>query len=137
MRQPKLSAWRTGCSTRRGDVHAISAVHDTLGNAHYALGDLDTALDHFRSALKLNRQLGSRYRESRTLTRIGEVHLARCDHTAAVRALEQALVILRQLRHPDASDIRMRLDALTPGNLEVGDGMVSFSMKQVTGPPGR
>ncbi len=123
--------------TRRGDVHAISAVHDTLGNAHYALGDPDTALEHFRSALKLNRQLGSRYRESETLTRIGEVHLARCDRTAAVRALEQALVILRQLRHPDASGLGLRLGALTSGNLEAWDGMVSFSMKQVTPPPGR
>ncbi len=110
--------------TRRGDVHAISAVHDTLGNVYYALGDLDAALEHFHSTLKLNRQLGSRYRESETLTRISEVHLARCDHAAAVRALEQALVILRQLHHPDASDIRIRLGALTSGNLKARGGQL-------------
>lgn len=90
----------------------MSAAHDTLGRAYYGQGNLGSAVEHFEHALKLNRQLGERYFESETLTRLGDAYSAQGDRGAACQVWELAREILEHLNHPGASALGTKLDDL-------------------------
>jgi tetratricopeptide (TPR) repeat protein/transcriptional regulator with XRE-family HTH domain len=92
-----------------GDRYAVASVLDSLGYAHQRLGDHDRALARYHRSLSLFRELGDRYWEATLLTRIGETRHATGDPDAAREDWQRALAILDDLAHPDAEQVRVRL----------------------------
>jgi predicted TPR repeat methyltransferase len=66
--------------------------------------------------LDLFAELGDRYNQADTLTRLGDVHLSAGDAGAARRAWVRALRILEEIDHADASRVRAKLTShVSPG----------------------
>ncbi|MGW2180729.1 AfsR/SARP family transcriptional regulator [Streptomyces sp. NPDC001732] len=87
---------------------------DSLAHAYRGLGREAEAIDCFRQALSLFRALGDRYNQATALTGLGDGHAARGDHDEATACHREALAILRELGHPEADDLRRRLDRAAP-----------------------
>jgi tetratricopeptide (TPR) repeat protein len=81
----------------------------SLGDARHGLADHQQATICYQRALGLFNVLGDRYSEARTLTRLGDVHLSAGDSGAARRAWAQALRILEEINHADASRVRAKI----------------------------
>ncbi|MGC9666880.1 AfsR/SARP family transcriptional regulator [Planosporangium sp. 12N6] len=96
-----------------GDRDAEANTLDSLGYVHHRLGRHRAAVDAYRRAADLFRRLGDRYQEGTTLTNLGDALHAAGDPTAAREAYEHALVILDDLGHPDADDVRTRHKAVS------------------------
>lgn len=94
------------------DTHSEAAALDSLGFIHYHLGHHEQAVSYYQQALERYREVSSRYYETRTLTRLGDLHRAAGDLDAARRAWHRALGILDELTHPDAEQLRERLGTL-------------------------
>jgi tetratricopeptide (TPR) repeat protein len=89
---------------------------NSLGYAHHGLADHQQSAICYQRALGLFRGLGDRYNEAGTLTCLGDVHLSAGDSGAACRAWAQALRILEEIDHADASRVRAKLTShLNPG----------------------
>jgi DNA-binding SARP family transcriptional activator/tetratricopeptide (TPR) repeat protein len=82
---------------------------NSLGYAHHGLADHQQAAICYQRALGLYRGLGDRYYEAGALTSLGDVHLSAGDSGAARRAWAQALAILEEIDHADASRVRAKL----------------------------
>jgi tetratricopeptide (TPR) repeat protein len=93
-----------------GDRAGLASTLDTLGLAHRHLGELAESLACYRRAVEIHRDLDSRYYEGITLAHLGDTHLAVGDRDAARAAWSAGLAMLESLRHPDAADVRRRLD---------------------------
>lgn len=89
-----------------------AATWDTYGYAHHQLGQHQQAADCYRQALELYRDLGERFGEAETLTRLGDTHHAADEIAAARDTWQRALAILDDLDHPDAAQIRTKLNTL-------------------------
>ncbi|WP_406044565.1 tetratricopeptide repeat protein [Micromonospora sp. NBC_00898] len=94
------------------DTHGGAVALDSLGFIHHRLGDHEQATALYQRALTLYREVNSRYYETRTLTRLGDLHRTVGDLDAARRDWRQALAILDELTHPDAEQLRDRLASL-------------------------
>ncbi len=92
-----------------GDRKAEAHTLDSLGYVHAGLGDHAQAVAYYGQAVEQFREVGDRYNEATALDGKAQAHQASGDSDAAVRAWRNALVILEDLRHPAASDIRARL----------------------------
>jgi DNA-binding SARP family transcriptional activator/tetratricopeptide (TPR) repeat protein len=94
---------------RLGDRFGQALTWDTLGTAYRLTGDHGAATTHFRLAVAAFQACGDRYQEADTLRRLGAVLL----DTGAVRdgcaAWRRAAVILGDLGHPDADEVRREL----------------------------
>jgi tetratricopeptide (TPR) repeat protein len=89
---------------------------NSLGYAHHGLADYQQAALCYQRALGLYRGLGDRYYEASALTSLGDVHLSAGDSGAARRAWAQALPILEEIDHADASRVRAKLTShVRPG----------------------
>jgi len=89
---------------------------NSLGYAHHGLADYQQAATCYQRALGLYRGLGDRYYEAAALTSLGDVHLSAGDSGAARRAWAQALPILEEIDHADASLVRAKLTShVSPG----------------------
>jgi len=95
-----------------GNRNGEASAYDSLGYAHYHLGQYDQAISHYRRALQVFRDISDRGLEADTLHHIGEVAAASGDPETARHTLSQALTILDEMGHPDAATIRDRLRAL-------------------------
>jgi DNA-binding SARP family transcriptional activator/tetratricopeptide (TPR) repeat protein len=84
-----------------------------LGEFRHRLGQYSEARDCQRRALALCRELGKRADEAEVLASAGDSALADGDRAEARRAWDSALVILDELRLPQAGSVRDRLDDLT------------------------
>jgi hypothetical protein len=62
--------------------------------------------------LNLYREFGDRYDEADTLASLGDTHLADGAPASAEAAWSRALTILDELGHPDAAQVRKKLDRL-------------------------
>jgi tetratricopeptide (TPR) repeat protein len=82
---------------------------DSLGYVEHQLGHHRDAADCYQSALSLFRELGDRFNEAEILTHLGDALHAAGDQQEARAAWQQALVILDDLHHPDADQIRAKL----------------------------
>ena len=92
-------------------LHRGETAHawDSLGYVENQLGHHRDAVECYQSALRLFRDLGDRFNEAEILTHLGDaLHLAG-DQQEAGAAWKQALVILDDLHHPDAEQIRAKL----------------------------
>jgi tetratricopeptide (TPR) repeat protein len=83
---------------------------DSIGYAHHHLGDPRQALACYQTALALHREVGDRYLESNTLVHIGDAQAALDDLDRARATWRQALSILDELGHPDAEEVRAKLE---------------------------
>jgi len=89
---------------------------NSLGYAHHGLADYQQSAICYQRALGLYCGLGDRYYEAGALTSLGDVHLSAGDSGAARRAWAQALPILEEIDHADASRVRAKLTShLSPG----------------------
>ncbi len=72
------------------------------------------ALDHYRTALKLAREIGDPYEEGKILEGIAESTLSAQRLDAARIVLRQALDIFERLGVPEAESARLRMEAINP-----------------------
>jgi DNA-binding SARP family transcriptional activator/transcriptional regulator with XRE-family HTH domain len=93
---------------RMGEADTLAS----LGYVHGRLGDCQRAVDSYQAALTIFRQNGERHHEADTLGHLGDVRLAAGEPDAARDAWRQALTILDELGHPDAEQVRAKLDRL-------------------------
>jgi DNA-binding SARP family transcriptional activator/tetratricopeptide (TPR) repeat protein len=94
------------------ELHAQALIHDSLGYARFHRGEHDRAFEHYRLAVDILRGLGSAEKQAYTLARIGDAHAALHDDARAEAAWSEALSILRSLGHPNAGELRAKLDRL-------------------------
>lgn len=93
-----------------GAPYAEAHTWDTLGGINQQLGNLADAavcLEHARSLFHI---LGDRVHEATALTQLGDIHHVARNDRAAREAWRQALAILDELRHPDARQVRAKLN---------------------------
>jgi tetratricopeptide (TPR) repeat protein len=86
-------------------------IWDSLGYAERHLGNFAEAIACYERALSIARELGERYTEANVLTHLGDTrHVAR-ELPQARHAWQQALTILEDIQHPNAGQVRARLDS--------------------------
>jgi DNA-binding SARP family transcriptional activator/tetratricopeptide (TPR) repeat protein len=83
--------------------------YNSLGYAYLHLGQHVEALACYEQSLRQFRALGDRYGQARSLTQLGAAQHAAANPGAAHDAWQQALTILDDLNHPDAAQVRARL----------------------------
>jgi tetratricopeptide (TPR) repeat protein len=88
---------------------AEGSVWDTLGYIHHQMGDHQQAITCYRRLAGLWGQIGDRFNEATALDTLGDVHLSAGAAGAARRAWAQALRILEEIDHADASRVRAKL----------------------------
>jgi DNA-binding SARP family transcriptional activator len=99
---------------RLGDRHHEAAASDSVGYIHHHLGNYDRAALHYGRALELFRDIGDRYFEADTLNHLGDTHAALAQKAAARTVWRQALDIFERLTHPEAEQVRAKLESLGP-----------------------
>ncbi|GAA1638929.1 BTAD domain-containing putative transcriptional regulator [Actinoplanes couchii] len=82
---------------------------DTLGYVHHHLGDHGQALIAYRQALSFYVGVADRYHESLVLNHMGDTHRAAGDVEAARESWRGALLILDDLGHAEAGEVRDKL----------------------------
>jgi tetratricopeptide (TPR) repeat protein len=97
---------------RAGQAHTL----DSLGCVHLLRGRHGEAADCFRRALALHEETDARYYQTVALTHLGETHAAAGEPSEARRAWERAVAILDEMDHPEAAQVRARLDGLGPAS---------------------
>lgn len=88
---------------------------DILGTIHHRLGRHGESVGHYRRALATHRDIGNRWGEGHTLGHLGDVHLDGGEPEAARASWRHALAIFAEFGHPDAEQVRERLDRLPDG----------------------
>jgi DNA-binding SARP family transcriptional activator len=96
------------------DRHGEASSRDSLGYAEHQLGNFTAAGECYRQALRIFGDLGNRYCQADTLTHLGDTHHAAGDQDKAQDAWRHALAILDDLEHPDADQVRAKLEATDP-----------------------
>ena len=84
---------------------------DSIGFAQQHSGQIAQAVGSDGHAVDILRQIGDRYLESVTLTRLGDAHEAGGDIAAACRAWRSARAILVDLKHFDGEQLRTKIVA--------------------------
>jgi DNA-binding SARP family transcriptional activator len=97
---------------RLGDKHSQPPVLDSMAFAHRGLGHHTEAADCYRRAVRLYAELGFEYPKATTLVNAGDAYHDGGDIPAARDAWKQALAILENLHHRDASEVRARLSGI-------------------------
>ncbi len=92
-----------------GDRDGVAGSLDSLAHIQHRLGRHDEAVARYRQAVDLYRELGDRYYEADTLHHLGDAHDAAGDPAAAESAWHRALLIFTDLDHPDAAQVRTKL----------------------------
>ncbi|MET7570241.1 BTAD domain-containing putative transcriptional regulator [Streptomyces sp. NPDC005492] len=103
-----------------GDRNGEAAALDSLGYAYHHLHDYDRALDCYEQALRLYREISDCYLQGDTLVHIGDTRRAAHQDTEAALAWRAALGILDALGHPDAEQVRGRLNDLAEAERSPG-----------------
>jgi tetratricopeptide (TPR) repeat protein len=92
-----------------GDRYGEAAALDSLGYAHYHLGDYASGAARCQEAVAVFRELGDPYNEASVLIHVGDNLSAARKEPAAQDAWQRALVILEELDHPEARQVREKL----------------------------
>lgn len=90
-------------------VTAPAARRDSIGYLHQHRGSLLSAVQSYQRAVEIFRELGDRQNEARTLVRLGDTYQAAGQPEAARHGWRQAAVLLADMGHPDADDLRARV----------------------------
>jgi tetratricopeptide (TPR) repeat protein/transcriptional regulator with XRE-family HTH domain len=92
------------------DLPEEAATLDSLGYAHHHLGHHSKAIACYQQAIDVHGEAGDLFFRAECLTRLGDAQQAAGDHDAARRAWQRALAIFESMHHPDASQVRDRLE---------------------------
>jgi DNA-binding SARP family transcriptional activator/tetratricopeptide (TPR) repeat protein len=95
-----------------GDHFGQAETWDSLGYAHHRLGQQAEGAACYQHALDLYRAFDDRYNEADTLVALGDIYRATGDSDSARAVWQQAFTILHQLAHPQAHQVRAKLDEL-------------------------
>jgi tetratricopeptide (TPR) repeat protein len=95
-----------------GDQFGQADTLDSIAAGLRHLGRNQEAIAYYKQALHLYSEFGDRYDEADTLACLGDTHLADGAPACASAAWNRALTILDELGHPDAAQVRKRLDRL-------------------------
>jgi DNA-binding SARP family transcriptional activator len=93
-----------------GDRCGEANTWDTLGYSHHQLGHHAKAVSCYQQAIGLFADLGARSGTAEALIHLGDMHRATGRTQAAIATWQQALDILDDLHHPDADQVRAKLD---------------------------
>mgnify|MGYP001362519716 CR=1 FL=1 len=93
---------------RAGQAHTW----DSLGYIRHHQGQHVQAIGCYQRALGLYREISDRYYQVSTLIHLGDTHRAVGQAGAARAAWQQALATLGGLHHPEADQVRAKLDDL-------------------------
>jgi tetratricopeptide (TPR) repeat protein len=93
-------------------------VLDSLGYIHLHLGHHAEAIACYQQAFEVHGDAGDLRDSAAILIRLGEAHQAAADPSAAKVTWQRALAILDDLQHPDAREVKSKLDALRPARHE-------------------
>jgi tetratricopeptide (TPR) repeat protein len=91
------------------DLFQEAHIHSSFGYAYDRLGNQRQATASFRRAVRLFRSTGASYLAAFSLGNLGDCLAAAGDAADAADAWQQALTILEELGHPDASHVRRKL----------------------------
>ncbi len=92
-----------------GYLYGQATAWDNLGDIHHRMASYPEAVDAYHNALELVQRLHDRRSEANALTHIGDVQHAAGNIHAAYAAWKQALIILDELGHPQADQVRAKL----------------------------
>jgi DNA-binding SARP family transcriptional activator/Tfp pilus assembly protein PilF len=92
-----------------GERGGRATTMDSLGYIHHQLGNHDSSIAYYQEAIGILRDLGDRLDEADTLSRLGDVLHGSGDTEAARRAWLDALHIYDEIDHPNAGEIRAKL----------------------------
>src|SRR5581483_4960957 len=87
----------------------IASTSNSLGHAHLGLGNHEEAVACQSRAVEMFGAAGYRLWEARSLVDLGDIHQTTGDNARACLAWEQAASILDELNHPEAAQVRARL----------------------------
>ncbi len=93
-----------------GDRCGEANTWDTLGYSHHQLGHHAKAVSCYQQAIDMFSNLGARSGTAEALIHLGDMHRATGRTQAAITIWQQALCILDDLHHPDADQVRGKLD---------------------------
>ena len=85
---------------------------DTLGFVWQRLGDHAEAAACFLRSVALEREMGSRFNLAMALAHLGDTHVSTGDPGAARLVWSESLTILADLHHPEAVEVRAKLESL-------------------------
>ncbi|ONI76553.1 hypothetical protein BWI15_04400 [Kribbella sp. ALI-6-A] len=88
-----------------------AATWDHLGYAYRCQSAYGEAIDCYRKALSLYRELNDLYYQALMLQHLGDVHHEVGDESAAHSSWQSALDLLSYLNHPTANELRAKLRA--------------------------
>ncbi len=83
------------------DAAGLARVNNSLGILHEENGNLETALEYYRSSLTAYLKVGDRKNHSRVLNNIGIVYLDMSNYDSATYYLESSLKLRREIQHFD------------------------------------
>jgi tetratricopeptide (TPR) repeat protein len=95
-----------------GDQFGQAESLSSMARAYLHLGRQDEAIAHYEQALRLAHEFGMRQNEANILVGLGDAHLAGGHAATAHDAWRRALAIFFELGHPNASQVRSKLDQL-------------------------
>jgi CHAT domain-containing protein/Tfp pilus assembly protein PilF len=91
-----LAAFTAALPFYAGDADAEAGVRERLGEAHFALGELEEAVAHYRLSLALRRRLGDRVGEALTSNNLGHALHLLGHYDEAATLLDRALALWRE-----------------------------------------
>jgi DNA-binding SARP family transcriptional activator len=101
-------------NARYGSRHLEGDIWNSLGYTEFQAGDLGEAAASYERALSIFRAVADRWGEADALTNLGDVHDAAGEPLQAREAWLQAVVVLDNLRHPNAAKVRAKLASMGP-----------------------
>jgi DNA-binding SARP family transcriptional activator/Tfp pilus assembly protein PilF len=97
-----------------GDRCGEANTWDTLGYSHHHLGQHAKSTSCYQQAISLFAEIGDRTGQAEALTRFGDVRSEAGSRRAAIAVWRQALRILEEMSHPDADQVRDKLNRASP-----------------------
>jgi DNA-binding SARP family transcriptional activator len=97
-----------------GDRCGEANTWDTLGYSHHHLGQHAKSANCYQQAISLFAEIGDRTGQAEALTRFGDIRSEAGSRRAAIAVWRQALRILEEMSHPDADQVRDKLNRASP-----------------------
>ncbi len=91
-----------------------AAALDSLGLIHGGLGEQRQAVACYEQAAAIFGELGDRFNEADTLVSLGNIQQGAGEQEAARKTWTDALRIFDEIGHPDADEVRAKLDGAEP-----------------------
>ncbi|WP_405820553.1 BTAD domain-containing putative transcriptional regulator [Streptomyces sp. NBC_00838] len=96
-----------------GDRWGEGFALDVLGTVYRRLRQHDVAVENYHRAIRTHAEIGNRFGQAHTLGNLGTAYLENTEEGKARESWRQALDILGDLDHPEAAELRSKLNAIT------------------------